>query len=222
MPENLRTPLKCPDMLVFSKAKLVFLSMPKTGSTAFEHALAPLAAIAICDPPALKHAPLYRYNRFYRPMIDKFIGEKMDIMAVVREPVSWLGSWYRYRQRADMLGKANATHDISFDDFVLAYCRSEKPSFAKVGSQSRFLRPTPNGLHATHLFRYEDQDSLVGFLEKRLATSVSPLRLNTSSGQVPDLSRATKALLYATWPEDFDLWNSIQPGGVRSPELNSV
>lgn len=209
-------------MLVFSKAKLVFLSMPKTGSTAFHHALAPLAAIAVCNPPELKHAPLYRYNRFYRPMIDKFLGEELDIMAVVREPVSWLGSWYRYRQRPEMRGKTNATHNMSFDDFVRAYCRPNRPQFAKVGSQARFLAPTRNGLRVTHLFRYEDQDGLIRFLEKRLDTSITPHRLNASRGQAPQLSSATRAMLMATKSEDFDLWGNIRPGGLQPRELSSV
>ena len=79
-------------MLVFSKAKLVILSVPKTGTTAIEAALAPIADIAVTNPPDLKHAPVYRYNRFFRPMVEKFIGTDVDVAAVIREPVSWLGS----------------------------------------------------------------------------------------------------------------------------------
>ncbi len=209
-------------MLVFSKAKLVFLSVPKTGSTAFHTALAPHAAIAVCDPPQLKHAPLYRYNRFYRPIVDKFIGDGLDIVAVVREPVSWLGSWYRYRQRPDTLGKANATHDISFDDFISAYCLTQRPAFAKVGSQARFLAPMPNGLRVTHLFRYEDQNGLIDFLEGRLGASISPPRLNVSKGKPPALSEAMKARLHRARPEEFNLWNSIQPGGAYTPDPVSI
>ena len=85
-------------MLVFSKAKLVFLSVPKTGSTAYQASLVPLAAIAVTTPPELKHAPVFRYNRFFRPMIERFIAPDVDVLAVMREPISWLGSWYRYRQ----------------------------------------------------------------------------------------------------------------------------
>ena len=117
-------------MLVFSKACLVFLSVPKTGTTAYESALAPLASMVISDPPELKHAPVYRYNRFFRPALEKFVGPQIDIIAVMREPVSWLGSWYRYRRRPFMQGQAKATHDVSFDDFVRAYCRSSRPGFA--------------------------------------------------------------------------------------------
>ena len=106
-------------MLVFWKEKLVILAVPKTGTTALAEALTPQADIIVNDPPELKHAPVFRYNRFFRPMFEKACGvDHMDLMAVMREPVSWLGSWYRYRQRDFMKGKANATHDLSFDEFV--------------------------------------------------------------------------------------------------------
>ena len=82
-------------MLVFWKARLVFLAVPKTGTSAYEAALGSIASMAVLDPPELKHAPVYRYNRFFRPMLEKAGAEQMDLLAVVREPMSWLGSWYR-------------------------------------------------------------------------------------------------------------------------------
>jgi len=77
-------------LLVFSRQNLVLLSVPKTGSTAYEAALAPHAAMVISAPPELKHAPVFRYNRFFRPMIERFIGAAPDVVAVMREPVDWL------------------------------------------------------------------------------------------------------------------------------------
>lgn len=201
-------------MLVFSNARLVFLSVPKTGSTAYAQALAPLASMTISGPPDLKHAPIYRYNRFFRPMFEKFVDEKMDILAVMREPVSWLGSWYRYRQRPEMSGQPNATHDISFDEFVIAYCRRKRPGYADVGSQARFLRPAPNGTAATHLFRYEDQAGLIGFLENRLETVIRTLPQNVSPGQNPELSAKIERKLRRNARADFLLWESIRPGGA--------
>src|SRR5680860_1454854 len=76
----------CPteiDMLVFSKHKLVFLSVPKTGTTAWQAALGPHASMVISDPPELKHAPVFRYNRFFRPALEKFIGEDLHVIAVI-------------------------------------------------------------------------------------------------------------------------------------------
>jgi len=132
-------------MLVFYKERLVLLSVPKTGTTALQTALKNRADIVVSDPPELKHAPVYRYNRFFRPMFDKVCHTQMETVAVMREPISWLGSWYRYRRRPYMAGKPNSTHDISFDDFVRAYIKGSQPGFANVGSQAKFLEPRPNG-----------------------------------------------------------------------------
>jgi hypothetical protein len=120
------------------------------------------------DPPELKHAPVFRYNRFFRPMVDRFIGEGLDILAVMRDPVDWLGSWYRYRSRPFLKGKPSSTDGLSFDAFVEGYTQGAQPPFAKVGAQAKFLETQRNGTAVTHLFRYEDQAGLVAFLEERL------------------------------------------------------
>ena len=196
-------------MLVFWKEKLVFLSVPKTGTTAYEKALGPIASMTVLDPPELKHAPLYRYNRFFRPMFEKACNTQMETMAVMREPVSWLGSWYRYRRRPFMEGKPNSTHEVSFDAFVSAYCQGKPPGFANVGSQAKFLEPRPNGTSIDHLFRYEDQDGLIAFLENRLSIKLELPRENVSPKMELQLSRDVEAKLRQARSEEFELWESI-------------
>ena len=196
-------------MLMFWKEKLVFLSVPKTGTTAYEKALGPVASMIISDPPELKHAPLYRYNRFFRPMFEKACKAEMETLAVMREPIDWLGSWYRYRRRPFMEGKANSTHGISFDDFVTAYCEDKPPAFANVGSQYRFLEPRPNGTAIDHLFRYEDQPALIDFLEDRLSLKLDLSRENVSPSMELSLSPAVEALLRERRGEEFALWESL-------------
>ncbi len=196
-------------MLVFWKERLAFLAVPKTGTSAFEEALSPRADMAIRNPPELKHAPVYRYNRFFRPMFEKMGADNMETLAVMREPISWLGSWYRYRQRPFMDGKANSTRDISFDEFVDAYCRGEKPDFANVGSQAKFLEPRPNGTRVTHLFRYDDQPRLLAFLTKRLDVELELPRVNVSPKRTLELSAKTEAKYRRKCAIEFDLYNSI-------------
>lgn len=200
-------------MLVFWKQGLVFLSVPKTGTTAWETALAPHASIAVLDPPELKHAPLYRYNRFFRPMFEKACKtDTVETLAVMREPISWLGSWYRFRQRAFMQGKAQSTVGISFDEFVSAYMQGNPPAFANVGSQSKFLEPRPNGTAVDHLFRYEDPQGLLDFMQARLGISISLPRSNVSPEMTLTLSAETKRQLRRKCAAEFELWESISPG----------
>lgn len=204
-------------MLVFSKEKLVFLSVPKTGSTAYQEALAPRASLVVRDPPELKHAPVFRYNRFFRPMVERFCGGPVDILAVMREPVDWLGSWYRYRTRQGLQGTQASTATLSFEAFVEGYLAHPRPVFAQVGSQAKFLEPQENGTAVTHLFRYEDQAGLQSFLEERLNMPVTPGRCNASPVVPMPLSEAGRARLAETYAVDFALYAGISAGGVYIP-----
>ncbi len=197
-------------MLVFWKQRLVFLAVPKTGTSAWEQALLPHASISVLNPPELKHAPVYRYNRFFRPMFERMGAEHMDILAVVREPVSWLGSWYRYRQRGFLEGKPTSTRGISFDEFCQAYASGDRPPFANVGAQSKFIEPRPNGVSVTHLFKYENQANLIAFMEARLETTIDLPRENVSPRRDLELSVATEEKLRRKCASDFDVWNRAQ------------
>ena len=205
-------------MLVFSKARLVFLSVPKTGTTAWQAALEAHASMIVRAPPELKHAPVFRYNRFFRPMLEKFISDDLAVLAVMRDPIDWLGSWYRYRRRPSLEGHATGTHEVSFDAFVRAYATGDRPAFANVGSQAKFLEPQRNGTRATHVFRYEDQAGLRRFLEDRLGIRVETGRMNVSPAMDLALSAQTEQILRRKCPADFALYDSIGAGGAYTAQ----
>ncbi len=196
-------------MLVFFKERLAFLSVPKTGTTAYQTALSARADMVIAEPPMLKHAPVYRYNRFIRPMFKNVCDAEMELMAVMREPISWLGSWYRFRQRPFMDGKPNSTKGLSFDEFVLAYMKGDKPDYADVGSQLNFMKTQPNGTGITHHFRYEDQTALKRFLEERLEVTLDLKRENVSPQLELTLSAEVETRLRRKFADEFMLYDSI-------------
>ena len=197
-------------MLVFWKENLVLLAVPKTGTTAIEGALAPSAAIVVRDPPELKHAPYYRYRRFLKPYFKQAGGQDPDLVAVVRHPVDWLGSWYRYRTREDLAGRANSTQNVSFDTFVTEYTKGKPAPYAAVGSQARFVCDGDGQIAVNHLFRYEAQDKLLAFLEDRLGRSIALKRLNVSP-QIPlVLSPDIEARLREKRAEEFSVWEAAR------------
>ncbi len=193
-------------MLVFWPEKLVFLAVPKTGTTALHEALAPRADMVIGYPPHLKHSPYYRYRRFLQPFFEKAGGQEMETMAVIRHPVDWLSSWYRYRNRDDLVGRPNSTREMTFDGFVDAYCKGKPPEFARVGSQSRFVLNGNGELAVDHLFRYEDQPRLIAFLEDRLKTRITLSRANVSPTFEVQLSSKVEDKLRRKRPEEFSVW----------------
>lgn len=196
-------------MLVFYKERLVLLAMPKTGSTAYQSALRDRADLVISGPPELKHAPVFRYSRWFRPMFARVCDTRMELVAVMREPISWLGSWYRYRQRDAVAGLPVSTAGLSFDDFVRGYVKGNQPAFANVGSQAKFLEAQPNGTGISHLFRYEDLSRLDRFLEDRLEIELRTPRLNCSPRMDLTLSPAMEQRLRRKCAAEFALYDSI-------------
>ena len=195
-------------MLVFWKEKLVFLAVPKTGTTAIEGALAERASLVLRDPPGLKHTPAFRFERFVLPYFGTVDDSAFETVAVIRHPVDWLGSWYRYRSRPALAGKPNSTADITFDQFVREYCKGKPKPYANVGSQARFVQDKHGGRGVTHLFRYEDQGALIAFLEDRLSVRLDLPRVNVSPVRPMSLSPEVLAHLTATRPAEFAIWEA--------------
>lgn len=198
-------------MLVFWEQRLALLATPKTGTTAIQNALESMATLSIQRPPVLKHTSVQRFHRFIGPYLETTSGHPFTVVALMREPRDWLGSWFRYRQRDDLSDAARSTRGITFDRFVNAWCDDPQPEFANVGSQSRFLKPKGER-GVDHLFRYEQIDAFVHFLEERLGCEIILPRLNVSPSAPLDLAPETEARLRASAAADFALYDSLRAG----------
>ncbi|MCA1776425.1 MAG: sulfotransferase family protein [Loktanella sp.] len=197
-------------MIVFDEKKLVVFAVPKTGSTSIENAIGNKASLVVRRPPVMKHMPVGNYKRFFKPMDQEF-GRDPAFMAVVRHPVDWLGSWYRYRFRDALIGQPNSTRGHSFDDFVTEYCRPDPAPCANVGSQFRFVmikRHTEIGVD--HLFRYEAQEAIRNFLVDRLGFDFKLPRLNVSEKMALTLSPAVEARLREAKADEFWIWDQAR------------
>ncbi|MCB2093663.1 MAG: hypothetical protein H6901_01160 [Rhodobacteraceae bacterium] len=203
-------------MLVFWKERLVYLATPKTGTTAIETALESLASLAIQRPPELKHTSAHRYWRYIAPYLAAAADEDFFVVAVMREPIDWLGSWYRYNQREKMFRPERSTAGISFDTFIEGYLSDPQPDYANVGQQSRFLMPQ-KGPGVDRIFRYDDMDSLVGFLEDRLNCEILLPRLNVSPEGSLDLAPDIEARLRRERAREFALFDSLKTGCYNDP-----
>lgn len=197
-------------MIVFIKEKLVVLSAPKTGTTSLQAALEPHASIMFRDPPGVKHINLGKYQRQIRKLIENLADGQIETFGIVRHPLDWMGSWYRYRQRDQLKGHQNSTHGVSFDAFLTAYMSEDRPHFARVGDQARFFKPRPNDQPVDHLFQYEQLDQAVAFLENRLGRKIQLPRKNVS----PQIDLPVSDDCYDRFQryasDQFTLWNSVK------------
>ncbi len=197
-------------MLVFAKQKLVLLSMPKTGTTALEEALAPKADVVLRNPPNLKHTTAHRFDKYLRPYFETTGTKNLEVVCVVREPISWLGSWFRYRGRPEKNGQPNSTKNRTFDEFVDEYQKGKPQRWAQIGKPEEFIRLGTGEMHVDHLFQYEQLDKLVTFFQDRLKTridlrerNVSPLRDLSLTEKTEAKLRRKRATMFTDWESAF-------------------
>lgn len=191
-------------MLIFWKARLVVLAVPKTGTTALEMVLGPKADVTILNPPGLKHCTVRKYRRELSDFFEQKGKRPLELLAVMREPVSWLGSWYRYRSRPALTGQPNSTENVDFEGFVAAYLTDPQPPFARIGSQAQFLE---GGVD--HLFRHDDTAGLLAFLENRLSTRIELPQANVSPKGDTELSNRMRRELEEKRAKDFEIWRGL-------------
>jgi hypothetical protein len=94
-------------MIVSQTHGFVFICLPKCASTSTEAILRPYADIMTGGRPDYKHMTYRKYERFLKPLMRSKLKNKSELPEVVclfREPVDWLHSWYRYRQRNSLQG----------------------------------------------------------------------------------------------------------------------
>ena len=199
-------------MLVFWEQRLVFLATPKAGSTAIEAALDSMASFSITRPPEAKHTTAYRYRRFLGPYLKAAAKEDFSVVALMREPLDWLGSWYRFRQREEVMDPARSTQGMSFDRFVQDYMDSPRPPHADVGSQARFLSG-PQGAGVDRLFAYEEIDAFVQFLEDRLDCEIILPTLNVSPTAELEIAPETVARYREHAAADYELYGTLARRG---------
>ena len=206
-------------MLVFWDQRLVFLATPRTGSTAIEAALDGLASISILRPRAAKHTDSVQFRRHLGPYLRSASGAEFTTVALMREPLDWLGRWYRFRQEEEA---SDTARGIGFDRFVRDHMGAPAPPHADVGSQARFLgglggRPGggAEGISeggVDRIFAYEDIDRFVAFLEDRLDCGITLPRLNVSAAAQLEIEPDTVARLRQHAAADYALWESLRDG----------
>ncbi len=200
-------------MLVFAAANLVLFAVPKTGSTAYHLALRRKADIVLSGRASIKHLTLRKYDRHFAPYLEQAHGLCPDRVAVIRDPLEYMRSWYRYRQRPDGPDNAKRIMDLSFDDFILATLEKRPPPFAKIGSQLAFVSAADGAIRVNHLFAYERPLVFREFLSQRLGFAVKTGQKNVSPPATTTISPGTEAELRRARAEEFALHDRIMQAG---------
>ncbi|MFH5775673.1 hypothetical protein ACHFJ0_15585 [Paracoccus sp. NGMCC 1.201697] len=193
-------------MLIFWEKRLVFLATPKAGSTAVEAALESLANVAVQRPAELKHTDLGSYRRHIEPWLHQMTGDRFTTVALMREPIGWLRSWYRFRHRDDIDDPDHAMDGVTFSQFAQSYAGSAE-TYRQIGMQCDFLTQSED--RVDRIFRYEEMQDLTHFLEDRLDCAISLPRVNVPPAVDVSLSDEHEAMLRRFLHRDVALYDSL-------------
>lgn len=197
-------------MLVSLDSRLAFLAMPKTGTQSLEKALKPLCGIQYGGTPRAKHMSARMFERHMRPYLKHIGADDTETVCVIREPVDWLGSWYRYRQRKGIANKKKSTRDMSFPEFVESYLETPQPRFAKIGSIAQFVADKSGRQLVKHMFRYDNMPALTNFLSERFGKRITLPRVNVSPKRDELLlPAALRSRLEVERQADFEIYSTL-------------
>jgi hypothetical protein len=193
-----------------------FLCAPKCASSSIESVIAPYCNVNFSGPGGLKHITARDYRdtiyRYHRRALSQ---RPIEAFSIFREPVEWLFSWYRYRQRDDIKQPdhpfhRNYTGNMSFEDFVDGYLREEqRPTFANVGDQARFHTLKGGQIGVERIYGMHRLDQVAAYLSERLGVVIELPVKNKAPEMAMTLSASKATALKQTLAQDYAIWQRI-------------
>lgn len=204
-------------MQIGVRHRFIFVANTKAASTSLEHALAPHAEIQRTGTPERKHVPLRRAVKIY----DFLFGQPgmgpgtFFKFAVMRDPLDWISSWYRYRTGNKV--EATLPKDLSFEDF---WARNDWNISRPDGSPNlqRDLLCRWNGdPFVDYVLRYETLDADFAGICEALGLEVTLPRLNVSAIPASEavIPAALEDQVRAHYQLDYALLDAVEEINAR-------
>ena len=204
-------------MIIGVKKRFVFVANSKCASTSIEGALVDHAEIERGKTPQRKHITLQDALREY-----DFLFRQPDMrpetflkFGVMRDPIDWIQSWYRYRKGNDVAAPIPA--EMSFEEFWEKKDWNIAHPNGRKNLQSRYFKASDGVLLADYIIPYEDIAThfvkITGLLNIKAALPVRNVSRLRNIGS--DLPASLIAEMREFYHEDYALLH-------RMPEIIAV
>lgn len=177
-------------MQVSVKYKFAFLCQPKCASTAIEEMLKPFSDFgSLSGRASFKHTNLKQYSQYIKPYIEQTGAKNCETVCLMREPISWLESFFKYRSRDVLKDPKHPNHhrstaNMTFNEFIEGYLEDERAPYASVGSQLDFIVDKNGKVGVDKIFAYENINDFLEYMNCRIGTDLTLPILNTSPNRV--------------------------------------
>ncbi len=197
-------------MMAMAHAGFAFLAMTKTGSTALEAAFYDHAQLTARRPPPMKHVSARSFDRLFVPVLAKygFPRESYEVACIVREPVDWVLSWYRYRSRVGARTNPTYTGDLSFDAFADQVLSGE----VVLGTTHRFVHDgRGDRMLVDRMYRYDNLAGAAAWMSDCLGIAVPDIpTVNTSPERDVTVTPVTRRRLEEHFAADVTLYEAAR------------
>ena len=197
-------------MLAAPQHGFAFLSTTKSGSTAVEQAFEPYAQVVLKGPPRLKHATAAAFHRYVAPLLasNGFERSSYQVVTVVREPLDWLASWWRYRSRDELRNakgaqRQNYAGDTTFEAWVTQMLDRDMQG---IGRFSRFIRTPESEIGVDLIWRYEHLDACCAWLGEQIGRRVALPTVNVSPPRDHHVSDGLRSRVQEYFAPEYDLY----------------
>ncbi|MDO9457540.1 sulfotransferase family 2 domain-containing protein, partial [Nocardioides sp.] len=175
-------------MIIAPSHGFVLLSVPKVASTSLDEALGGFHQ----EPPGrpvAKHQNVLNFHRHTVPKIRKlgFERDSYEVVALFRDPVAWLESWWRYRQRPDVRDHQaeRYTGDVSFAEFVRLFL-DDKDATGIKGRPARFVAgDAERGARLDRVFAVDRPEVWTAWFAERVGSPIEVPRRNRATARRP-------------------------------------
>jgi len=205
---RIRAPTRKVPMLVIFDARLAYLAMPKTGSSALEGAMKRHSDIIHSRDPRATHMTAGTFEHMMRPYLDGIGMTGVETCCQIRHPVDWLASWWRYLADPVVRPANMDTAGMDFEHYAGTYLDWPDQPAVAVGRQAAMLCDDAGGLLVRHLFRYEEMDAFVRFLEARLKRTLKVGIRNRSQVRPALLSAPMRARLETHFASEMTMYEA--------------
>ncbi len=221
-------------MKISTKYGFAFLCNPKCASSSIEHALDNYSNVRMSRYPIdseLKHINARDYCEFVLPLLKKIKPQiSIDAFCIIREPLDWFRSWYKFRTRDALKNPAHKLHKnytgkISFNEFVEAHIsKGDRLSFAtfKEGAeQFNFMKLTENTVGVNYIFPMDNMAKVSQFLSFKIGEKVNIPKRYVSPKEETFLDPKLEDKLCEYLRKDITIYKFVKLCGIFNRQIHS-
>jgi len=202
--------------------------MPKCASTSIEIAINRFCNVHYSGNPKLKHINAEVFTKSILPVHQKLVpSAHIESICLMRDPLSWIESWYRYRSRDALKNPSNPNHknytgNISYDEFIMEYISGGKrKSYADLLCQFDFLSIGNNQLGVDNIIPMNRIDLFEDFISDKLGSKFTVPHINSSPKKDLYLDSDLKERLQKYFSKDIILYKFIEDNEKFNKSLHA-